>query len=35
MYNISKHWGLPNGKGWLDEPVELMEAFMIFDKELN
>lgn len=34
IYKISKHWGLPNGKGWLDEPVYLIEAFTVFDTEL-
>lgn len=35
MYKMSKSWGLPNGKGWLDEPTSLMEIFQIFEMELS
>jgi hypothetical protein len=33
VYNYVKLWGMPNGNGWANEPVEILEGITAIELE--
>ena len=33
IYHYTKLWGLPNGKGWAHEPIDVLAAISAFEME--
>ena len=33
VYNYTKLWGLPNGRGWANEPVDILEGITALELE--
>lgn len=35
VYNYVKLWGMPNGNGWANEPVDILEGITAIELEAN
>ena len=33
LYNYTKLWGMPNGNGWANEPIDLLDAITALELE--
>lgn len=33
VYNYTKLWGMPNGNGWANEPIEILEGITAIELE--